>query len=43
MSMREYYEEAQMEIISFETEDVITTSSIGDTPFVPAGLGEELY
>jgi hypothetical protein len=33
--MKEIYETPEMEVVEFETEDVITTSGIGDTPFVP--------
>lgn len=32
--MKERYETPEVEMIEFETEDVIATS--GDTPFVPA-------
>lgn len=34
--MKEKYETPEMEIVEFETEDVITASGLGDTPFVPA-------
>lgn len=33
--MKEKFEEVSIQIVEFETEDVITTSP-GDTPFVPA-------
>jgi len=35
--MKEIYETPEMEVIGFETEDIITTSNIeeGETPFVP--------
>lgn len=32
--MKEVYETPEMEVVEFETEDIITAS--GDTPFVPA-------
>lgn len=32
--MKELFEEVEIQIVEFDTEDVITTS--GDTPFVPA-------
>ncbi len=36
MDMKERYETPEMEIVEFETEDVITTSGGGiDTPFEP--------
>lgn len=39
--MKERYETPEMEIVEFETEDIITTSGgsteVGETPFVPAG------
>lgn len=37
MNMKEIYETPEMEIVEFETEDVITTSGGGviDTPFEP--------
>ena len=36
--MKDIYETPEMEIVEFETEDVITTSGDGaiDTPFEPA-------
>ena len=33
----EEYEALEMEIIELETEDVITTSEDGDTPWTPIG------
>ena len=40
-SMKERYETPEMEIVEFETEDIITTSGgsteFGETPFVPVG------
>ena len=33
--MKERYETPEMEIIEFETEDIITTSVEPETPFVP--------
>ena len=40
--MKEIYETPEMEIVEFETEDVITASGDGaiDTPFEPAYLYE---
>ena len=40
--MKEKFEKAEIEIVEFETEDVITTSGGGaiDTPFEPAYLYE---
>lgn len=39
--MKERYETPEMEIVEFETEDIITASDgsteFGETPFVPAG------
>lgn len=37
--MKERYESPEMELVEFETEDIITTSGdiIGDVPFAPAG------
>lgn len=39
--MKERYETPEMEIVEFETEDIITTSGVstefGETPFVPVG------
>ena len=40
--MKEIYETPEMEIVEFETEDVITASGGGgaiDTPFEPVSLG----
>lgn len=34
-SMKERYETPEMEIVEFETEDIITTSGEPETPFVP--------
>ena len=34
-SMKERYETPEMEIVEFETEDIITTSGDPETPFVP--------
>ena len=33
--MKERYETPEMEIVEFETEDIITTSGEPETPFVP--------
>lgn len=33
----EQYEELEMEVIVFDTEDVITTSTDGDIPLPPVG------
>lgn len=33
--MKERYETPEMEIVEFETEDIITTSGVLETPFVP--------
>jgi len=33
--MKEVYETPEMEVVEFETEDIITAS--GELPFVPAG------
>ena len=33
--MKERYEVPEMEIVEFETEDIITTSGDPETPFVP--------
>lgn len=33
--MKESYEQAKIEIVEFETEDIITTSGEYDTPFEP--------
>lgn len=38
--MKEIYEPAKMEVIEFETEDVITTSGIDD-PLIPEEGGSE--
>ena len=34
--MKEIYEAPEMEVVEFEAEDIITTSGLGETPFVPA-------
>lgn len=34
--MKEIYEAPEMEVVEFETEDIITTSGLGELPFVPA-------
>ncbi len=34
-NMKERYETPEMEIVEFETEDIITTSGAPETPFVP--------
>lgn len=35
--MKEVYETPEMEVVEFDTEDIITTSGEpGETPFVPA-------
>ncbi len=40
--MKETFEKAKMEIVEFETEDVITTSGGGvNTPFMPVSLDED--
>ena len=33
--MKERYETPEMEIVEFETEDIITTSGAPETPIVP--------
>ncbi len=33
--MKERYETPEMEIVKFETEDIITASNVPETPFVP--------
>ena len=33
--MKESYKEPELEIVEFETEDIITTSGDPETPFVP--------
>ncbi len=39
--MKEKYVAPEMEVVEFETEDIITSSGgIGDTPFAPAEPGQ---
>ena len=40
--MKETYVRAEMDIVQFSVEDVITTSNPNETPFVPYGYGMSL-
>ena len=40
--MKEDYIEAEMEVIEFECEDIITNSNTNSTPFAPYSLLDEL-
>lgn len=40
--MKEKYTAPEMEVVEFETEDIITTSGIGgETPIVPVEPGQD--
>lgn len=40
--MKKFFEKAEMEIVEFEAEDVITTSNIDDSGVEKPGLNEDI-